>query len=269
MAFLYSVPPAVLLLAALAVAIGLAGLGQSYVHATFRKQDFIAHNEVGGIIIAVSGTLYAVVLGFLTVVVWQHVLDARQIVVQESDADIDVWHSAAGLPDAARARVRSDMIEYANLMIEVEWPAMRRGTYDEKAAIIGMDAINVVATYKPLGAGDSNAQSQLLQMLTTMHDARQQRIAINREGVSWFEWVILIIGGSCIVMFCWLFGLSNARIQVLMTATVVTIIVSTLVLLFELQFPFRSSVGIGPDAWVGAVDHIHEMQTGPMMDMKM
>jgi hypothetical protein len=31
----------------------------------------MAHNEVGGIVIAVTGTLYAVVLGFLTVVVWQ------------------------------------------------------------------------------------------------------------------------------------------------------------------------------------------------------
>jgi hypothetical protein len=55
----------------------------------------------------------------------------------------------------------------------------------------------------------------------------------------------------------------------LMTATVVTIIVSTLLLPFELQYPFRSDVGIGPDAWIGAVKHIHEMPTGSMPNMRM
>jgi hypothetical protein len=69
----------------------------------------VAHNEVGGILIAVTGTPYAVVLGFLTVVVWQHFLEARELVVLESGADIDPWHTAVGLPSAVRQRVCEDM----------------------------------------------------------------------------------------------------------------------------------------------------------------
>ena len=53
-----------------------------------------------------------------------------------------------------------------------------------------------------------------------------------------------------------------------MTATVVTMIASTLVLLFELQYPYRSDVGIGPDAWQGAIQHIHAMQMGSQMNMR-
>ena len=64
----------------------VAGVGQAIVHRRFNRQDFISHNEVGGIMMAVSGTLYAVVLGFLTVVVWEHYLEARQLVVTESDS---------------------------------------------------------------------------------------------------------------------------------------------------------------------------------------
>ena len=80
--------------------------------------------------------------------------------------------------------------------------------------------------------------------------------------------MVLLLGAFCIVSFCWLFGLSNARVQFVMTSAVVTITVSILVLLFELQDPFRSNIGIGPSAWVGAVQHIHEMQTGPMPGMR-
>lgn len=268
MTFLYGIPAVLLLLVALVLAIGFAGAGQIFVHRRFRRQDFIAHNEVGGIIMAVSGTLYAVVLGFLTVVVWEHYLEARQLVVMESDADIDVWHTAVGLAPGVRARVRGDMIRYAHIMTDQEWPLMKHGQYDEMAAVISMDAIDAAASFVPANMSQSNAQSVTLGQLTTMHDARQQRIAINMAGVSWFEWLILLIGATCIVCFCWLFGLRNARMQLVMTGTVATIIVCTLVLLFELQYPFRSDVGIGPDAWNGAVEHIHEMQAGMLADMR-
>lgn len=268
MNFLYNIPAALLLIVVLAISIVAAGAGQYFVHRYFKQNDFIEHNEVGGIIIVVSGTLYAVVLGFLTIVVWQHYLDARQLVVQESDADIDAWHAAVGLPDAIRARVRDDMIHYANIMVAREWPAMRHGESDAEAAMIDMDAFDAAGGFVPSNDGQSNAQVATLQQLTVMHDARQQRVAINAGGVSWFEWLVLVLGGVCIIAFCWLFGLNNPRMQLLMTATVVTIIVSTLVLLFELQYPFRSDVGIGPDAWTSAVDHIRMMQTGDMKDMK-
>ncbi|MGD0192198.1 MAG: hypothetical protein ABSD74_15770 [Rhizomicrobium sp.] len=146
---------------------------------------------------------------------------------------------------------------------------MKHGAFDGEAAMIGMDAIDAAGEYVPANMGQSNAQVATLQQLGILHDARQQRIAANENGVSGFEWLILMIGAVCIFCFCWLFGRTNRRIQMLMTATVVTIIVSTLVLPFELQYPFRSDVGIRPEAWIGAVEHIHEMQTGSMANMRM
>jgi hypothetical protein len=268
MNFLYGIPAIVVLFAALALSIALAAAGQTIVHRRFRSQDFIAHNEVGGIIIAVSGTMYAVVLGFLTVVVWQHYQSARDVVVQESDAAIDAWHVSVGLPADMRERVRSDMIAYANIMVDKEWPRMKNGAFDEDAAMISMDAIDRVGSLAPANAGESNAQVATMQQLGILHDTRQQRIATNYSGVSGFEWLVLIIGAVCIIAFCWLFGFRNSRIHLLMTSTVVTIIVSTLVMLFELQYPFRSDIGIAPDAWQGALAHIREMQSGSMDNMR-
>ena len=265
----YGIPAALLLAIVLATAIALAGGGQFFVHRRFRDGDFVGHNEVGGIIIAVSGTMYAVILGFLTVVAWEHFQEARNLVVLESDADIDAWHSAVGLPEAVRNRVRTDMIAYADTMIAHEWPMMRKGMFDSDAPIITMDALDAAGGFVPANNGESNAQAQVMQQLTAIHDARQQRIAMNGSGVSWLEWLVLAIGGVCIVCFCWLFHLRNPRTHLLMTSTVVTMIASILVLLFELQYPFRSDVGIGPQAWQGALAHLHQMQTGEMKGMKM
>jgi len=266
---LYNIPAALLLVAAVTLSIAFAGAGQTYVHHRFRSQDFVAHNEVGGIIIAVTGTLYAVILGFLTVIAWQHFLEARELVVLESGADIDAWHTAVGLPSGVRQRIRNDMLDYAKIMIEREWPMMKRGEFDTSAATVAMDAIDAAGALVPKNMGESNAQSATMQQLGVMHDARQRRIDSNGSGVSWFEWLVLLIGAICVICFCWLFGLRNAHTHLLMTSTVVIVIVSMLVLLFELQYPFRSDVGVGPDAWEAAVIHIHQMQTGELMNMRM
>lgn len=269
MDLIYRIPAVILLVVALLASTAIVGAGQQYVQRRFKGHDALAHNEVGGIIIAVSGSIYAVVLGFMTVVAWEHFQEARGLVVQESEADIDAWHTAVGLPPEIRAHLRSDVDTYARIMIEREWPLMRKGHFDPDAAMVSMDAMDVVGSVVPKNAGEANAQLATMQQLTVMHDARQRRIAVNDSGVSWFEWLVLLIGAVCIVCFCWLFGVKNRRMHLLMTSTIVTMIVSILVLLFELQYPFRSDIGISAEAWEGAVSHLQQMKTGSMPDMKM
>lgn len=269
MAFLSTIPAIIFLSCAIVLAIGFACLGQLCVHRHFGKHYLVEHNEVGGVMIVLAGTLYAVVLGFFTVVAWQHYQEAREIVVMESNADIDAWHTAVGLSPTTRERVRSDMLAYANATIDLEWPAMRHGDFDPNLAVIGMDAIDATASFLPANPAQASAQTSTMQQLTIIHDARQRRIGVNRDGIAWFEWLVLLIGGACIICFCWIFGLRNERVHLMMTSTVVTITVSIMALLFELQYPFRSDVGIGPDAWQYAVDHIHQMQTGSLAEMRM
>ena len=80
---------------------------------------------------------------------------------------------------------------------------------------------------------------------------------------------MLAVGAVCLLCFCWLFGLANQRVHLLMTAAVTVIIVSTLILLFELPYPFRATIGVPPDDWQAVIAHIHAMQTGQMTNMRM
>ncbi len=259
MVFLYSLPAALLLVFAVAVALVCSNSGQRFLHRRFGGPRFLGHNEVGGIIVAVAGTIYAAMLGFLTVVAWQHFQQAGDLVVLEADADIDTWHTAVALQPAVRDHVRADMVNYANLMADVEWPAMRHGRFAESAVFISMDAIDATSMMIPANAAESNAQRATLDQLTILHDARQRRVAVNGSGVSWFQWLVLIEGAVCLTGLCWLLGMRNLPVHQLMTSAVVMVIVSILVLLFELQYPFRSNIGIGPETWNHALAHIRDM----------
>lgn len=255
-----SVRPSILLLVVVALTVSAACVGQLYVHRRFSQKALLQHNEVGGFIIAVAGTLYAVVLGFLTVVGSQHFSDARGLVADESAAATDTWHMAVGLPSARRREVRHDMLRYANVMIENEWPLMRHGAFDIQGDFIVMDAIGAAEAFKPADLGQSNAQSATLQQLGVVHDVRQRRLADNASGISRFEWLVLLVGATCMISFCWLFGVANRAIHLLMTSAVAVLISSTLILLFELQYPFRSGTSIPAEDWKGVVAHIELMQ---------
>jgi hypothetical protein len=263
------VPATGLLLYALSATLALSCGGQWYIHHHFPDHDFVQHNEVGGFIIGVTGSLYAVMLGFLIVVGWQHFADARQLVASEAALAADVWHSADGLPAAARTRVRSDALKYSLLMTQDEWPQMRAGKFDTDADFIVMDAMTAAGRLIPANFKEANAQSATLQALGSLHDVRQRRLADNAGGLSAFEWLVLSIGAACVITMCWIFGIANATVHLFMTATVTTTITAALVLLFELQYPFRTDLRITPASWSATIDHIYLMETDSRSSMKM
>ncbi|MGC1380859.1 MAG: hypothetical protein WA814_07520 [Candidatus Baltobacteraceae bacterium] len=264
-----AIPAPLLLLLVVALSVAFACGGQIYVHRRFPQEDFARHNEVGGIIIAIAGTVYAVVLGFLTVAAWEHFTEARQLVALEAAAAADAWHMAVGLPPARRSRVRQNVLAYATLMVQREWPMMRNGEYDSLGDLLIMNAISASGAFNPSNLGESNAQTMTLQQLGILHDERQRRLAVSASEIGPFEWLILLIGALLVTCFCWLFGTPSRRVHLLMTSCVAVMVASMLVLLFELQYPFRTSLRIGPGDWQAVIQHIGVMQTGAQMDMRM
>lgn len=269
MSSLYAIPPAVLLVLAVAVAAGVACAGQTLLHRRFGEEDFVTHNEVAGFIIAVVGALYAVVLGFMTVVVWQEYGATNDRVALENAAVTDVWHSAVGFPAPARSRLRSDMLQYAQTMIDREWPLMRDGGFTPRGDELIMDATVAGGTFIPANLAQANAQAEALRLLAALHDARQRRLASNHQQISGFEWAVLTIGAFVVVGFCWLFGMPNRRIHLIMTGAVATIVATMFTLIFELQSPFRGELGITSAPWSATVAHMRLMDASPSSPMKM
>ncbi len=58
----------------------------------FTSENRAVHNYVAGTIVGVVGTLYAVVLGIITVVVWQQYDGTRERLALETAAVTDTWH---------------------------------------------------------------------------------------------------------------------------------------------------------------------------------
>ncbi|HEY7993346.1 MAG TPA: DUF4239 domain-containing protein [Candidatus Eremiobacteraceae bacterium] len=267
---LYAIPPYLLLFLAVAFAAAIACAGQILVHRRFKSAEFVRRNEVAGFIIAVVGTLYAVVLGFMTVVTWEHYQTAQERLASETASVLDAWHDAVELPPAARRVMRAAMLDYAHVMIDDEWPKMRDGGFSLQGDTIIMDATTAIGQLRPGNASEVNAQATEIALLNALHDARQQRLSGSDAALTELQWIVLFIGAIVVVGFCYLFQVESADAHLVMTGAVAVIIATMMVLIFELESPFRSPIGISSSAWSAVISHIEYMDSRPgsMMNMK-
>jgi hypothetical protein len=246
---LYAIPSWLLLVATCVVGVSLAVGGQIWVHRKFRRLDFLQHNEVGGYIVTVVGTLYAVTLAFVVSIVWQEYDGSAARSAIEAADGATAWHIAVGLPGPVASRTRAALVNYARLMIVDEWPAMLNGGASGRGEIIITGLLHDLAGFRPANAGESNVHLQLLQRVEQMHDARHQRLADNASGISAFQWVILMLGAAITIGFCFLFGLRNQPMHNIMTGAVACIAAASFVLIFELDYPFHGDLGISSAPW--------------------
>ena len=82
------------------------------------------HNEVAGFIYAVIGVVYAVLLGFAAVTVWEGYDRAQAAVEREADDLADLFRDAQTFPRDTRTEIENQIRNYVGLVVEKEWPAM-------------------------------------------------------------------------------------------------------------------------------------------------
>ena len=80
-----------------------------------------------GSYLQVLGGIYAVLLAFVVVVVWQQFNDARGYVHREANAVLDLHRTSSGLPESAREVIQHGLRDYIAAVVADEWRAMSHG----------------------------------------------------------------------------------------------------------------------------------------------
>ena len=118
--------------AALAIA---AVAGHVIVQRRVRSGHLAEHNDIVGPIITVVGTLYAVLLAFVVISVWEAFHHAGTVAQLEVDSLDDLYHAVAVWAPADRKTIRDDILAYARLMVLQEWPEMQHGGGSDRARL--------------------------------------------------------------------------------------------------------------------------------------
>lgn len=215
------------------------------------------NNEVAGFKFAVVGVIYAVLLAFAVIVVWERFTEAEVAVVDEAGAAATIYRLSGGSEPEALA-TRAALGNYLRLAIARDWPqmAVEKESTDVTRAL---DALYASAVR--LAHSESRQPAVLLELfnqLDTITKARRSRLHLAVGIVPGVLWAALTLGGILTVAFTFFFGTENLNAQLMMTGVLTIIVFLGLFVIVAIDHPFTGPVHVSSDP----LQHVLEDFTG-------
>jgi hypothetical protein len=232
----------------------LAMLGPWVVRRFVALENLSSNNEIAGFKFATVGVLYAVLLAFSIIAVWEKFNDADATVEREASAAATVYHLVPGLGANEGKAVHAAMTAYLKSAINDEWPAMFNGHGSRTTwrALQGIYAALLI----PDAAVQTDAalKTEIFHQLDLMTQARHTRLIAAEGDVPAPLWIVLFGGAALTIVFTFFFGTKNLRAQIFMTGLLALLIFSELLIAVALDRPFTGGIRESPDALVHVLD---------------
>ena len=208
-------------------------------------------------VFGVTGTVYAVLIGFVAIAAWQAFSDGDKIVQEESSRITNIYRDVAGLEPQDVELVRTLLHEYANHVVTVEWAAQMAGKaidHGPGRQILGR-LHDATLSLDRGGRTAPLVQAEVLRELNELYKARRARhiIAGPDSGVPSVFWFIIAIGTLLTIFASYQLAVASVRLHLLLVSIVSTSIVLVIVIVIEHDKPFRGELGISKEPFALAI----------------
>jgi hypothetical protein len=253
---LVAIPTWVTITVLFTVAIATSIGGVLLVRHFFKVDYFKRHHEIAGPIFSTIGVVYAVMLGFVLIVVWQSFDETRNNVVLEANYYGDIYRDLVGLPEPFRSEARASLTAYIDAIIKDEWPVMALGQRSLKVQELSTENWKLFASYEPVTESQKIFYQEILNKMNQAGELRRQRLADAVSGINPVLWFVLLAGGIITIAFTFFFGSDNIKAQMLMTTLLSLLIVLILFTTMSLDYPFSGDVYIGPQSFQQVLQYL-------------
>jgi len=228
----------------------LAMAGTFFVRRFVSLERLSSNNEVAGFKFATVGVLYAVLLAFAVIVVWEKFSAAEDHVAFEAAAAASLYRLADGIGGETGPTIKKKLTEYLESAITQDWPAMEKGRPSAATTRALADIYRATLTYKPADFGGAMLMQETLHQLDSLTEARRARVVKAAVSVPGVLWLVLFAGAIITVGFTFFFGTENLPAQSLMTGALTLLIFSGLLVIVTIDQPFAGAIKVHPEALV-------------------
>lgn len=218
------------------------------------EQVHSGNNEVAGFMFAGVSVIYGVLLAFLVLVVWQTFQDTALVVEQEANTLVDIFRIGQELDTPYNTEIESYAVEYANRVVNDEWPLMVNGNESPGVEDTIEKFWTVHRAIEAAPTAPQNHTEKLFELLQDLGNKRRIRLLDSRTELPGLMWALLIGGGIVTIGFTFFFRAPTSAAHLSMAAMFAGLLAFVLVLIIELDSPFAGSVRLEPRAFQQALE---------------
>lgn len=219
------------------------------------------NHQFTGVTYTIVGAVYGVYLAFTIVVVWQQFDHADQDATSEAVHLSEVWRDVQVLPATPRQAVEMRLRDYAEAVVQREWPSMAAGHGPDSEAARRYEDVwrELYAVRADVSApGDVAFFNEAVREMNTIGIQRRMRLLSSASALPSVMWILLIGGGVVTVGFTYLVGTPHAWLQMAVTMALTALVVFSLLLVAALQYPFSGDIRIKPVAYESVLASFHD-----------
>jgi hypothetical protein len=211
-------------------------------------------NVVSEQVFTIAGVLYAVLVAFVVVVVWEDFDQAQTATESEANSIADLFRDSEALPPDARLAVQQSIIAYTKDVVDDEFPRMRRG---EAIAQQSPRLTQLWQSYiqaQPVTQSEIAFYKEAISRLDELGNARKTRITTSLSEIPNDLWVLLLGGGAIILIFTYMFSTPDILIHASGVALASALMGFVLYLIFALEHPFVGALSVQPEPYVHVLE---------------
>jgi hypothetical protein len=229
-----------------AVVLSVAGL--VLVRRRFPDLDRHGINDVTGVVIGVLAAVFGIILGFVTVSLYETFTDTTATVQKEATELIQLYEDTRSFAPAPAAAMKGEIRSYVAAVRFREWKRMTEGRGDASVGSKHVsDLYRVLRDYEPDTAARTAFYTDAVARLNDVVDARRARLSYAAEELPGPFWVMLIAGTVMLIASLYLLGSSNRRLHTIMVVAVAVLTSFNLMIVVALDHPFSGDISVSND----------------------
>ena len=195
------------------------------------------------------GILFALLVGFIAVEVWNNYDKAKVAVASEASALRAVVLLAEAFPEEQKMRIYALIDHHIDEAVNKEWPAMarQRATLSALRANALIEMLHDTMTLKPVDDSQRIAQPEMMRALHTALDARRQRIVVSQSAVGMVKWAGILLQGLCALVAIAMVHSDNRLACAIAMTLFATGIALSLLLIAAYSRPFIGEISVRPN----------------------
>jgi hypothetical protein len=225
-------------------ALGALGITRRFIH----NRTANAHNEVMIALFQGASVTYAVLLGFMVIVVWQAYDNAHKVVADEAAGLVALYRLTYGIDASQGVEMRKLIRGYAGAVVSDEWKTFARSSLGSDRTRKYLGDIDRLFARMPaaIKTADADVDAEILRAKSTVIADRNLRLLEVSDPIPAIMWLGAFGGAVIVIIMSCFIDMEHPKPHFLMSGMMAGLLGLLLFIVLVLSRPFTGPLPLDP-----------------------